>query len=187
MHVCVCTRTCVCVCVCVFVCDLVLGDLTSPTTNWTCAITVKQEGMHRCPDSVLPHGLWPSGLFCPWDFPGKNTGVGCRFLLQWFFPTQEMDPSLWPLLHLQADSLPPESLLKPCMSCSNYHFHSQTEAIAILKYVYNFALILHIAFAEKKKITLLVYVVFCMLWHLHKLDVYIYSSATCFPGSEIHL
>ena len=62
-----------------------------------------------------------------------------------------------------ADSLPPGSLLKPCMSCSNYHFHSQTEAIAILKYAYNFALILHIAFAEKKKITLLVYVVFCML------------------------
>ena len=28
-------------------------------------------------------------LFCPWDYPGKNTGVGCYFLLQGIFPTQE--------------------------------------------------------------------------------------------------
>jgi len=25
---------------------------------------------------------------CPWDLPGKNTGVGCHFLLQGIFPTQ---------------------------------------------------------------------------------------------------
>ena len=25
---------------------------------------------------------WPVRLLCAWDFPGKNTGVGCRFLLQ---------------------------------------------------------------------------------------------------------
>ena len=30
-------------------------------------------------DSLGPFGLWPSQLFCPWDFPG-NTGVGCHFL-----------------------------------------------------------------------------------------------------------
>ena len=33
-------------------------------------------------DSVRPHGLQPTRLFCPWDFPGKNTGVGCQCLLQ---------------------------------------------------------------------------------------------------------
>ena len=27
-------------------------------------------------------------LLCPWDFPGKNTGMGCCFLLQGIFPTQ---------------------------------------------------------------------------------------------------
>ena len=27
-------------------------------------------------------------LLCPWDFPGKNTGVGCHFLLQGIFLTQ---------------------------------------------------------------------------------------------------
>ena len=32
--------------------------------------------------------------FSPWDFPGKNTGVGCRFLLQRIFPTQGWNPGL---------------------------------------------------------------------------------------------
>ena len=36
-------------------------------------------------------------------FPGKNTGVGCHFLLQGVFLNQELNPSL---LHWQADSLP---------------------------------------------------------------------------------
>ena len=39
-------------------------------------------------DSLLPHGLWPSRLLCSWDFPGKNTGVGCHFFLQGIFMTQ---------------------------------------------------------------------------------------------------
>ena len=33
------------------------------------------------PDSLWPHGLQPTRLLCPWDFPGKDTGVGCHFLL----------------------------------------------------------------------------------------------------------
>ena len=33
-------------------------------------------------DSVQPHGLQPTRLLHPWDAPGKNTGVGCHFLLQ---------------------------------------------------------------------------------------------------------
>ena len=33
-------------------------------------------------DSVRPHRRKPTRLLCPWDFPGKNTGVGCHFLLQ---------------------------------------------------------------------------------------------------------
>ena len=31
--------------------------------------------------TLLPHGLQPTRFLCPWDFPGKNTGVGCHFLL----------------------------------------------------------------------------------------------------------
>ena len=33
-------------------------------------------------DSVRPHRRQPTRLLCPWDAPGKNTGVGCHFLLQ---------------------------------------------------------------------------------------------------------
>src|SRR5574337_609497 len=32
--------------------------------------------------SLQPYGLYPSRLLYPWDSPGKNTGVGCHFLLQ---------------------------------------------------------------------------------------------------------
>ena len=39
-------------------------------------------------DSLWSHGLQPARLLCPWEFPGKNTGVGCHFLLQGIFPTQ---------------------------------------------------------------------------------------------------
>ena len=31
-------------------------------------------------DSLQPHGLQPTRLLCPWDFPGKSTGVGCHCL-----------------------------------------------------------------------------------------------------------
>ena len=34
-------------------------------------------------DSVQPHRQKPTRLLCPWDSPGKNTGVGCHFLLQY--------------------------------------------------------------------------------------------------------
>ena len=40
------------------------------------------------PDSLQPHGLQPTGFVCLWDFPGKDTGVGCHFLLQGIFPIQ---------------------------------------------------------------------------------------------------
>ena len=33
-------------------------------------------------DSVQPHRWQPTRVPCPWDSPGKNTGVGCHFLLQ---------------------------------------------------------------------------------------------------------
>jgi len=32
--------------------------------------------------SVRPHRWQPNRLLCPWDSPGKNTGVGCHFVLQ---------------------------------------------------------------------------------------------------------
>ena len=34
------------------------------------------------PTLLQPHGLQATRLLCPWDFPGKSTGVGCHRLLQ---------------------------------------------------------------------------------------------------------
>ena len=39
-------------------------------------------------NSFRPHGVQPARFLCPWDSPGKNTGVGCHFLLQRIFLTQ---------------------------------------------------------------------------------------------------
>ena len=35
-------------------------------------------------DSLRPHGLQPTSLLHPWDFPGRSTGVGCHCLLNFF-------------------------------------------------------------------------------------------------------
>ena len=45
-------------------------------------------------DSLQPHDLYSIRLLCPWDALGKNTGVGCPFLLQGIFPTQGSNPGL---------------------------------------------------------------------------------------------
>ena len=45
-------------------------------------------------DSLGPHGLWPTRLLCPWDFSGKDNGVGCHFLLQGVFLTQGLNLGL---------------------------------------------------------------------------------------------
>ena len=60
--------------------------------------------------------LPPARLLCPWDSPGKNTGVGCHALFQGIFPTQGSNPSLFRLLHWQPGSLPlepPGRTIKP--------------------------------------------------------------------------
>ena len=45
-------------------------------------------------DSLRPHERQPTGLLCPWDSPGNNTGVGCHSLLQGVFLTQQSNPGL---------------------------------------------------------------------------------------------
>ena len=51
-------------------------------------------------------GTMNARLLCSWNFPGKNTGVGCHFLLQAIFQTQRSNPNLLWLPHWQVDSLP---------------------------------------------------------------------------------
>ena len=80
-----------CVCVCVCVCARALSCDQLSATLWTV----------------------PARLLCPWDSPGKNTGVGCHTLLQGIFPTQGSNPCLLHFLHWQAGSLPLEPPGKP--------------------------------------------------------------------------
>ena len=61
-------------------------------------------------DSLRPHGLSAARLLCPWNSPGKNTGVGRHSLLQGIFLTQGSNLGL---PALQADSLLSEPAGKP--------------------------------------------------------------------------
>ena len=69
-----------------------------------------------CPTILWPHGLQPARLLCLWDFPGKNTHVGCHFLFWGIFPTQRSNLSL---LHWQANSLLLSHLEAPVHHISN--------------------------------------------------------------------
>ena len=73
-------------------------QLSKVDNIWECCLVTKS-----CPTLLWPHGPYLTRLPCPWDSPGKNTGVGCHFLLQGIFLTQGSNPSL---LHCQVGSLP---------------------------------------------------------------------------------
>ena len=50
------------------------APLLAPAMKWSESHSVVSESL-RAP-------LWPASLFCPWHYPGKNTGVGCHSLLR---------------------------------------------------------------------------------------------------------
>ena len=56
---------------------------------------------------------WTARLCCPWNFPGKNTGVNCHFLLQGIFLIQGSKLHLLHFLHWQVDSLSLSHLVSP--------------------------------------------------------------------------
>ena len=63
-----------------------------PCLNFRWALTTEQ--MHVCVLNHFGYGLLCSTrLLCSWDSPGKNTGAGCRALLQGIFPIQEWNPT----------------------------------------------------------------------------------------------
>ena len=62
-------------------------ELSSQESEWKWSRSVVSN-------SWQPHGLQFTRLLHPWDSPGKNTGVGCHFLLQGIFPTQGSNPGL---------------------------------------------------------------------------------------------
>jgi len=61
-------------------------------------------------DSVRPHRRQPTRLPCPWDSLGKNTGVGCHFLLQYMKVKSDSEVSQsCPTLSDPMDCSPPGS------------------------------------------------------------------------------
>ena len=83
----------------------------------------------------------PDRLLCPWNSPGKNTGVGCRFCFQGIFLTQGSNPCL---LHWQVDNL---YHWDTCHSPQSLTFHSTCFLTSSL------CIHLHIIFLNHLRIT----------------------------------
>ena len=58
-----------------------------------------------CP-TLQPHGLYPTRILCPWNFPGKTTGVGWYFLFQGLFLTQKSNLCFLKFLQLVFPQFP---------------------------------------------------------------------------------
>ena len=89
-------------------CSTVIQHLLKIMERITVLFYWKSESVRN---SVMSNSLWhrglePTRLLCPWNSPGKNTGVGCHFLFQGIFLTQGWNLRLLWLLHWQANSLP---------------------------------------------------------------------------------
>ena len=88
----------------------ILGTPLSPCLLLSSLYPLIEKSVNQCSVTQLYLTLWdpldcsPLGS-CPQDFPHKNTGVGCHFLLQAIFQTQGSPASLVAPA-LQADSLP---------------------------------------------------------------------------------
>ena len=64
--------------------------------SWSNVLKSASISLSVVSDSLWPHGPYPTRLLHPWNSPGKNTGVGCHFLLQGTFPTQGSNLGLPP-------------------------------------------------------------------------------------------
>ena len=70
-------------------------------SNYHTIASISHSSKVKVKSSIVSNSLWSRGLYPIrllrlWDFPGKNTGVGCHFLLQGIFPTQGQNPCLLP-------------------------------------------------------------------------------------------
>ena len=94
-----------------------------------CACTLSCSVAQSCPTLCDPMDYSPTSVLCPWDSAGKKTVVGCFFLLQEIFPTQESYPCLLYLLHWSADSLPLRQLRSPIIGILTTNFERRIEII----------------------------------------------------------
>ena len=76
------------------------------------AAAAAAKSLQLCP-TLRPHGLQPTRLLHPWDSPGKNTGVGCHFLLQCMKVESESEVTQsCPTLSDPMDCSPPGSSIR---------------------------------------------------------------------------
>ena len=77
-------------------------------------------------------------LLCPWNIPGKNTGVGCHFLLQEIFPTGKWEDSL-PLSHLGSpvEFWRKTKLFSTAFKAHHYSFLYRLQALSFLEAPYS--------------------------------------------------
>ena len=66
-------------------------DLPSSSFQWKLAKDEWKERVAQLCLILCDPMEEPTRLLCPWDSPGKNTGVGCHTLLQGIFPTQGLN------------------------------------------------------------------------------------------------
>ena len=91
-------------------------------------------------DSSRPHGLQPTRLLRPWDFPGKSTGVGCHRLLLFRYPTLRPIPPTLPAHSVSSvptvticqihQNFPSFTFLLFLSSCRRFRVHHFTQFLA---------------------------------------------------------
>ena len=113
--------------------QVVIGQLsltsgTFPSQGTLCVCSVVS-------DFLWPHGLESTRFLGPWDLPGKDTAVGCHFLLQGIFPTQGLNLRLLSLLYWQAGSLPCAiwEAKALCFLPTNYRQHLTESTLHVLR------------------------------------------------------
>ena len=77
-------------------------------------------------DSLQPCELWPARLLRLWDCPGKNTEVGCHFLLQGNFPHPGIEPTSLALSGRFFTTVPPG---KPRKLSGGWEGHSECKVV----------------------------------------------------------
>ena len=79
--------------------------------HWTTR-DANAKSLQSCP-TLRPHRRQPTRLPRPWDSPGKNTGVGCHFLLQCMKVKSKSEVAQWCPTLKQPHGLQPTGLLCP--------------------------------------------------------------------------
>ena len=88
-------------------------------------------------DSVRPHRRQPTRLPRPWDSPGKNTGVGCHFLLQCMKVKNENEVAQsCPTLSNPVDCSPPGSSFHGIFQARVLELGAIAFSVCVCVYIY---------------------------------------------------